>query len=107
MQLHVDLSAAAERGPPRRRDVKTSKQSVWAALCVASELGDVSKGSNIRFELVGSRLVPGNLKWLCVHSTVLSVHSGSVVAFFVAQLTLSLISESSVKLSNLTGRLCV
>lgn len=76
----------------------------WTCPCLRSLC---SKGSNIHFKLVGSRIIPGNLKWLFyARSAVISIHSGSVIAFFVAQLTLSLISESSVKLSNLTGRLC-
>lgn len=50
---------------------------------------------------VGSRIIPGNLKCLLyVYSTVISVHSGSVIAFFVAQLALSLVSELSVQFSS-------
>lgn len=98
-------SLAASRGPSslsrasllHRHDGKTSKQFIQAALnsFLSSETFLLS-GSRIHFSfhfrLVGSRIVSGNFKWLsCVYSAVISVHSGSLVAFFVTQLSFSLV----------------
>lgn len=98
-------SLAASRGPSslsrasllHRHDGKTSKQFIQATLnsFLSSETFLLS-GSRIHFSfhfrLVGSRIVSGNFKWLsCVYSAVISVHSGSLVAFFVTQLSFSLV----------------
>lgn len=94
-------SLAASRGPSslsrasllHRHDGKTSKQFIQAALnsFLSSETFLLS-GSRFHFRLVGSRIISGNFKWLsCVYSAVISVHSGSLVAFFVTQLSFSLV----------------
>lgn len=73
----MDLSVPAHRS-------KTSKQAICAAV---AELGDVSGApATSVLSFVGSRIIPGDFY---VHSSVMSVHSGSVIAFFVARLTLS------------------
>lgn len=99
------LSAPAHRGVLHRRGTRTSKQAVCAALCAVTELGDVSGAQQLSCQACWQQnhswRLPCSLRcnesplWECDGSLCCTAHP-----FF-------LISSSSVKLSNLTDRLCV
>ena len=72
--------------------------SIRGGPCELSDPADYIPPCSATFVCSGLE-IPGNLKWLLyVHSVVISVHCGSVIAFFVAQPALS---------SSFRSRVCV